>query len=66
MENQLTFLTPTLRWLIARSLTSSNVSVSAVGALAAHRPDQARPSLPGQREDAEEIGLVEVDVQFAI
>ncbi len=36
------------------------------GALVAHRADQPRPALAGQREDAEEIGLVEIDMQFAI
>src|SRR5438105_4302038 len=32
----------------------------------AHRSDQARFSFSGQREDAQEIDLVEIDVQFAI
>ena len=40
--------------------------IGAVGALVAYRPDQACFSFSGQREDAEEIGLVEIDVQFAI
>jgi hypothetical protein len=40
--------------------------VNAVGTLIAYRPDQARSSLSGQRENAEEIRLVEIDMQFAI
>ena len=37
-----------------------------IGALVAHGSDQARPTLPGQRKDREEISLVKVDMQFAV
>src|ERR1700730_7895557 len=40
--------------------------IGTAGTLVAYRSDQARLSLSGQRKDAQEIGLVEVDVQFAI
>ena len=52
---------------IARPLTSSNVSVSARSARSSRTVpiSRARPC-PGQRENREEIGLVEIDVQFAV
>ena len=37
-----------------------------VGALAAHRADQPGAALAGQREDGQEVGLVEIDVQLAV
>ena len=37
-----------------------------LGALVAHRADQPRTSLAGQREHREEVGLVEIDMQLAI
>ena len=40
--------------------------IATLGAFAAHRPDQARPALAREREDRQKIGLVEVDVQFAV
>jgi hypothetical protein len=40
--------------------------IGAVSALIAHGSDQAGFTFPGQRENAQEIGLVEIDVQFAI
>jgi hypothetical protein len=40
--------------------------IGAVSALIAHGSDQAGFAFPGQRENAQEIGLVEIDVQFAI
>ena len=57
----------TLRCSIARSLTSSNVSVSARSARSSRTVPirRARP-VARQREDAEEVGLVEIDVQFAV
>jgi hypothetical protein len=40
--------------------------IGAVGSLVAYRSDKARLCLSGQREDAQEISFVEIDVQFAI
>jgi len=40
--------------------------VGAVGPRVAYRPDQAGASRPGQREDTEKIGLIQIDVQFAV
>ena len=56
-----------MRWLIARSLTSSNFSVSGWSARSSRTVPmrRARP-FPGQWEDRKEIGLVKVDVQFAV
>ena len=40
--------------------------IGAVGSFIAYRSDQPRQSLSGQREDGQEIGLVEIDMQFAV
>ena len=40
--------------------------IGPVGSLVAYRSDQARSSCSRQREDAKEVGLVEIDVQFAV
>ena len=40
--------------------------IGVIGALVAHGSDQARPTLPGQGKDREEISLVKVDMQFAV
>ena len=37
-----------------------------IGSLVAHGSDKARSTLPGKGKDRQEIGLVEIDVQFAI
>ena len=37
-----------------------------LGALVAHGADQPRAAVAGQREERQEIGVVEVDMQFAI
>ena len=37
-----------------------------LGAFIAHRPDQARAASPGHGKDGQEVGLVQIDVQFAI
>ncbi len=36
------------------------------GAVAAHGPDQSRPALAFQRKHRQEVGLVQIDMQFAI
>jgi threonine dehydrogenase-like Zn-dependent dehydrogenase len=40
--------------------------IGAVSAFVPYRPDQARLSQAGQREHAEKVGLVEIDMQFTI
>src|ERR1700756_2043685 len=37
-----------------------------IGSLVAHGSDKARSTLPGKGKDRQEIGLVEIDVQFAV
>ena len=40
--------------------------IGTVGTLVANGSDETSPAFAGQREDGEEIGLVEIDVQFAV
>ena len=40
--------------------------IRAIGPLVSHRADQPRLARAGQREHAEEISLIEIDVQLAV
>ncbi len=63
----MTFLIDTFIWPIASVAdVVEGQRLRAIGAFVAHRPDQPRAAFSGQREDRNEIGLVEIDVQLAV
>ena len=67
MENQFTLSTSTPSRSIVCLLTSSQVSAAWLRlGVRPHGADQAGPACAGQREDGEEVGVVEGDVKLAV